>query len=203
MIRHTANEIDSIALGHGQVRYVLRHVLQLSEEGDAALDATLKLLRRNGIPFEIHETPGGPGTNVVYRYGHIMELAVALFLHRQAILKKDTMVLLRQLRNELTPIYRQAWLEQDRGLGSPVSINIENAEPRKASGIWLDLGLRYAPGQVLTTTGPKALGPGRAVRELIRVDRQRYFRDPIKISDLAKAVVKQSKSAPEVRRGRK
>ncbi len=203
MIRHTANEIDNIALGHGQVRYVLRHVLQLSEEGDAALDATLKLLRRNGIPFARHEMPGGPGINVVYRFEHIMELAVALFLHRQAILKQDTITLLEQLRDELTPLYRRAWLERDHGLGSRVSIKVGDEKTFKASGIWLDLGLRYFPGQVLTTTGPKALGPAGAVRELIRVNRQRYFRDPIKISDLAAEVVELSKNAPEVRRGRR
>ncbi len=202
MIRHTAIEIDGIALGHGQVRYVLRHVLQLGEESDSALDATLKLLRRNGIPFARHEMPGGPGINVVYRFEHIMELAVALFLHRQAILKKDTITLLAQLRDELTPLYRRAWLERDRGLGSRVSIKIGDAEPLRASGLWLDLGLRYSPGQVLTTAGPNLLGPTEAVRELITVNRQRYFRDPIRISDLAVAVVGLSKSPPEFRRGR-
>ena len=146
---------------------------------------------------------GGPGINAVYRFEHIMELAVALLFHRQAILKKDTIVLLAQLRDELTPIYRRAWLEQDRGLGSRASIKVGQAKPFTASGIWLDLGLRYSPGQVLTTTGPKPLGPAGAVRELVRVDRQRYFRDPINISDLAAAVVKHSKKAPEVRRGRR
>ena len=88
-------------------------------------------------------------------------------------------------------------------MGRPVSIKIGQAKSLTASGIWLDLGLRYLSGQVLTTTGPKALGPADAVLELVRVDRQRYFRDPIKISDLAKAVVKHSKNAPEVRRGRR
>ena len=172
------------------------------EESDAALDATLKLLRRNGIPFAKHETPGGPGINVEYRFEHLMELAVALFLHRQAILKKDTMVLLAQLRDELTPIYRRAWLERDRGLGSRLSIKIGDAEPLTASGLWLDLGLRYSVGQVLTIAGPKLLGPAEAVRQLIMVDRQRYFRDPIRISDLAVAVVDLSKSPPKFRRGR-
>ncbi len=47
----------------------------------------MKLLRRNGMPFARHETPGGPGINAVYRFEHIVELAVALLLHRQAILK--------------------------------------------------------------------------------------------------------------------
>lgn len=203
MSQRTASDIDRIALSHGQVRWVLRHLLQLGEESDASLDACLKLLRRNGVPFAKHETPGGPGVNVEYGFEHVMELAVALSLHRQAILKMDTIVLLAQLRHELTPLYRRAWLERDRGLGRRVSIKIEDAKPLMASGLWLDLGLQYSVGKVLTTLGPRLLGPTAAVRELVTVNRQRHFRDPIKISDLAVAVVELSTSAPEFRRGRK
>jgi len=203
MNRHAANDIDRISLSHGQARWVLHHVFDLGEYSDAAFDSYLKFLRRNGVPFAQGETPGGPGINVAYRYEHVMELAVALALRRQAVLKKDAVTLLVQLRNALRPLYRRAWLERDRGLGKQVTVEITDANMFRVSGVWLYLGLRYSEGQVLTSTGPKLLGPAEAIGEFCRVNLQRYFRDPIRISDIAAAVVDLAAAAPEIRRGRR
>ena len=117
MNRHGTNILNHISLSHGQVRWVLRHVFELGEKSDATFDAYLKFLRRHGVPFAKGETPGGPGVNVEYRYEHVVELAVALALRRQAVLKKDTVALLVKLRGELRPLYRRAWFERDRDLG--------------------------------------------------------------------------------------
>ena len=204
MNRRATNVLDRISLSHGQVRWLLRHLFDLGEDSDATFDAYLKFLRRHGVPFAKGETPGSPGVNVVYDYEHIMELAVALALRRQAILKKDTVGLLVRLRDELRPLYPRAWLERDRGLGKRVTVEVAGAKPLKVPGLWLDLGLRYSEGQVLSITGrPKLLGPAGAVREFCTVNRQRYFRDPIRISDLAAAVVELAAAAPEYRRGRR
>jgi len=203
MNRRTANDIDRISLSHGQARWVLQHVFDFGEYSDATLDSYLKFLRRNGVPFAQGETPGGPGVNVEYRYEHVMELAVALALRRQSVLKKDTVALLVQLRDKLRPLYRRAWLERESGLGQRVKVNIEGANEIPVYGLWLYLGLRYSEGQVLTTTGPKLLGPAEAITEFCRVNLQRYFRDPIRISDIAAEVVELAAAAPEIRRGRR
>ena len=81
---------------------------------------------------------------------------------------------------------------------------VVGAKPLTVSDLWLDLGLRYSEGQVLFITGrPKLLGPAGAIREFCTVNRQRYFRDPIRISDLAATIVELAAAAPEYRRGRR
>ena len=202
MSRRGTNVLDRINLSHGQVRWVLRHLFELGEDSDATFDSYLKFLRRHGVPFAQGETPGGPGVNVVYDYEHIMELAVALALRRQAILKKDTVRLLVQLRDDLRPFYRRAWLERDRGLGERVTVKVAGEKQFSVSGLWLDLGLSYSEGQVLTTTGPSLLGPAGAIGKFCTINWQRHFRDPIRISDHAVAVVDLAAAAPEFRRGR-
>ena len=203
MNQRGTNVLDRISLSHGQVRWLLRHLFDLGEDTDATFDSYLKFLRRHGVPFAKDETPGSPGINVVYNYEHIMELAVALALRRQAILKKDTVIPLVQLRDELRLLYRRAWLERDRGLGTRVTVKVAGAKQISVSGLWLDLGPRYSEGQVLSITGPKLLGPADAIREFCTVNRQRYFRDPIRISDFAATIVELAAAAPEYRRGRR
>jgi hypothetical protein len=197
-----SKSLNSIALTRGQLLWLLRDVLDLAEGTDTAFVAYLKFLRRNGVPFAPGETPGGPGTNVIYHYHHIMEVVLALTLRRQAILKGDAVKLLVQMRDELRPLFKKAWLERESGLGASVSVSIDDGKSLKTSGLWLDLGLNYTEQDVLTTMGPKLLGPKKAIQHLCTRNLQSQFRDPIKISDLAAQVVKAAPNAPEVHRGR-
>jgi len=193
--------LDSIALSHGQVRWLLSDVLDLAEGSDSTFDSYLKFLRRNGVPFSSGETPGRPGFNVVYQFHHLMEVVLALALRRQAILKGDVVGLLVSMRDELRPLLSRAWLERESGLGARVSVEIDGSKLPHASGIWLDLGLRYNELGVLSTTGPKLLGPKEAAKILFTSNLPIYVRDPIKISDLAANVVEAAPEAPEIRRG--
>jgi hypothetical protein len=194
--------LDSIALSHGQARWLFAEGLHLSDTPDSAFDSYLKFLRRGGVPFGSGETPGGPGINVVYRYHHLMEVVLALALHRQAILKGDVVGLLVEMREELRPLFRRAWLERASGLGASVPVKVGAGKGFRASGLWLDLGLHYIPGGPLATTGPKLLGPEEAIKFACTLYRQQHYRDPIRISDYADDVVRLAPEAPEVRRGR-
>lgn len=200
MDAHSA--LDSIALSHGQARWLFAEGLHLSDTSDSSFDSYLKFLRRGGVPFDKAETPGGPGTNVIYRYHHLMEVVLALALHRQAILKSDVVSFLVDMREELRPLFRRAWLERASGLGASVSVKVGNGKSFPASGVWLNLGLRYTPGGPLTTSGPMLLGPEEAIKFVCTLHRQQHFRDPIRISDFADDVVRFASEAPEVRRGR-
>ena len=128
---------------------------------------------------------------------------MAMAIRRQAVLNKDTVILLVQLRDELRPLYPRAWLERDRGLGNRVTVEVAGAKLLKVSGLWLDIGLRNSEGKVPAISDPKLLGPAAAITVFCTVNRQRYFRDPIRISDLAEAVVELAAAAPEYRRGRR
>jgi len=195
-------KLDSIALSHGQARWLFAEGLHLSDTSDSSFDSYLKFLRRGGVPFDQGETPGGPGVNVVYRYHHLMEVVLALTLHRQAILKGDVVRFLVDMREELRPLFRRAWLERISGLGARVPVKVGTGKSFKASGVWLDLGLHYVPGGPLTTTGPELLGPKEAIKFVCTHHRQQHYRDPIRISDYANDVVRLASEVPEVRRGR-
>ena len=131
-----------------------------------------------------------------------MEMVLALALHRQAILKSDVVRFLVNMREELRPLFRRAWLERASGLGADVTVKVGTGNNFRASGLWLDLGLRYIPGGPLTTSGPKLLGPEEAIKFVCTLHRQQYYRDPIRISDYADDLVRLAPEAPEVRRGR-
>ena len=198
----TDSSLDSIQLSHGQAKWVLTHALDLSDPLDSALDSYIKLLRRGGVPFGPGETPGGSGTNIQYRYHHLMSLALALVLRRQGILRTDVIHLLASMQNELRPLFRRAWFERKSGLGARVEVAVGCRYVAKGSGIWLDLGLNYSNGGLLMAMDPKLLGPEGAVEAVIAINRQLFFRDPIRISDIANKVVRLAPEAPEVRRGR-
>ena len=46
-----------------------------------------------GVPFYLHELGRGAGVNVIYKFYHVMELAVALALRTQGILPLDLLEL--------------------------------------------------------------------------------------------------------------
>lgn len=199
---HVPNDVAQIALSHGQAKWLLSDVLHLVDGSASAFDAYLKFLRRNGVPFAANEMPGAPGTNVVYRYHHLMELALALVLRRQAILKGDVVKLLVTMRDDLHPLFLRAWLDRDSGDGSRVTVSVDDHQILKSSGLWLDLGLHYIEGGPLASAKPELLGPADAIRRFCTINAQRYFRDPIRISDIAAEIVRLAPEAPEVRRGR-
>ena len=76
--------INAIALSHGQARWVLWHLGMRVGDDDAKFDSWLKYVRRMGVPFWPDELGHGTGINVIYRYHHLMELAVALALRAVA-----------------------------------------------------------------------------------------------------------------------
>ena len=86
-------------------------------DSERTFDAYLKYLRREGLPFAPEEMGVGRGNLLRYRYVHLMEMAVALYLRSQAILPTDVVRVLAGLRAELRPIYERAYIEGRCGLG--------------------------------------------------------------------------------------
>jgi hypothetical protein len=97
--------IDRLALSHGQVRWVLSSLGLHAGEDEATFDAYIKSLRRDGVPFARGELGVGAGYGLLYRYPHLMELAVALALRTQGILSRHIVALLAQHRGVLRPLY--------------------------------------------------------------------------------------------------
>jgi hypothetical protein len=195
--------IDDLALNHGQARWVLQHLGLRVGDDDARLDTWLKYVRRMGVPFWPNELGQGTGTNVVYRYWHMMELAVALALRAQGVLPRDLLTLLVQHRELLRRLYARAWHERESGLGAPIKVCIEgNDRWLCKSGTFLYLRLDYGPNGLLIHTEPKLIGPWDALEAALTKHNKAYPRPPLPLSDIAENVIELGADAPEVRRGR-
>jgi len=192
------------SLTHGQAAWVLWHAFSYQGSGpNQTFDAYLKYLRRNGVPFGAAELGRGAGHNVAYGYEHLMEVAFALALKAQGILKTDVVKLLAELRPELRPLYVDAWLERETGRGKPVEVRVEGTPAFQASGLWLDLQLlSYTEGESPMVGTPRLLSPSEALLSFATHNRQRALRNPVQISDLAAEIVRLVPHAPEIRRGR-
>ena len=196
-------DLDALRLNHGQARWVLQHLGLRVGDDEARLDSWLKYARRRGVPFWPNELGGGTGVNVIYRYWHLMELAVALALRAQGVLPHDLLTLLVQHREPLRQLYARAWLERKSGLGAPIKLRIEDDDRwLRGSGTYLYLRLSYGPGGILTYTAPELIGPWEALQAALAKHNKIYPRPPLPLSDIAANVIELSAAAPEVRRGR-
>ena len=159
--------LDRFALSHGQVRGVLGELGLRVGDSEAQFDAWLKYVRRMGVPFYPHELGRGAGVNVTYRFHHVMELAVALALRTQGILPLHLLQLLVEERKALRPLYYEAYLQRDRGLGAVVKVRFDDdPEPSLVGGVFLDLHLDYLEGGVVTGGNPQLLSAREAVMQL-------------------------------------
>jgi hypothetical protein len=195
--------IHDLALNHGQARWVLQHLGLRVGDDAARLDSWLKYARRMGVPFWPNELGGGTGTNVIYRYWHMMELAVALALRAQGVLPGDLLTLLVQNRELLRRLYARAWHERESGLGAPIKVRAEGDDRwLRGSGTFLYLRLDYGPNGLLSHTEPRLIGPWEAVGAALAKHDKVYPRPPLPLSDIAENVMELGSAAPEVRRGR-
>ena len=202
MLDAAPRSVPSFALTHGQARWVLRHVISFGGS-DETFDSYLKYLRRGGLPFAPEEMGVGRGNLLRYRYVHMMELAVALYLRSQAILPADVVQVLAGLRAELRPIYERAYIEGRCGLGRPVKVSVDGVELMTMGGVSLDLRLTYLESGALMAAGlPQPLGPAGLIHTMATQNRRHTFRDPIPLTDLAEEIVRLAPHAPEIRRGR-
>jgi hypothetical protein len=202
MLAAAPRPVPSFALMHGQARWVLRQVFSFGDT-ERTFDAYLKYLRREGLPFAAEEMGVGRGYLLRYRYVHLMELAVALYLRSQAILPTDVVRVLAGLRADLRPIYEQAYSEGRTGLGRPVKVAVEAVELVTMRGVSLDLRLAYlASGALIAAGQPQPLGPAGLIHAMATQNRRHSFRDPIPLTDLAEEIVRLAPHAPKIRRGR-
>jgi hypothetical protein len=197
----TLPSIDSLALSHGQARWTLYYLNLRVGDSDATFDTYLKSLRRDGVPFAPEELGVGTGHNLVYRYEHLMELTVALYLRQQAILSRDIVRLLADDRAILRPMYRQAFQERESGRGRDRVVRFDDGSRQTVSGLYLDLRLRYTEAAQLVGLQPRLLDPVEALKVFGMQHSMTYTRPPLPLSQLTEDVVQLAVAAPVLRRG--
>ena len=209
--------ISAISLFHGQARWVLRQFDLTSREPDQSFDALLKSLRRDGIPFADDEVGRGAGFNLIYKFEHLMELALIFAFRTQGFLSRDFVRMISKLRGELRPHFRRAYLERNSGLGARVKVHFEDmggksaaskpnaspVEPLEVEGTYLDFAVSYMPGGVIAVRRCDLLGPEQAVRAFMAKHSNMYPQPPLPISDIAADIVRIATSEiPKIHRGR-
>jgi hypothetical protein len=194
--------LRSIALSHGQARWLLRMLRLRTGDTEATFDAYLKSLRRDGIPFAPDELGSGAGTNLVYRYEHLMELALALMLRGYGILSRDIVKLLAEDRDVLRRQFVRAWREAETGLGERVVLTAYSDKVIAIEGCYLDLGLDATEDGVLVASRPRLLSALDAMKLIMAARMSNFTSVPFPISEVAKRVVELAPHAPEIKRGR-
>lgn len=198
-----AAEIDTIALSHGQARWVAVHLNLRVGDDDLRFDAYLKALRRAGVPFSKDELGTGAGHNLTYRYDHLMEIAVALYLRFQAMPVRDIISLVTAHRPAVRDLCRQAFVERESGLGAirRVTFSGATADWRNISGCYLTFMADYTEGGALLAGPPRLIDPLAAFDHFLGTHDGFYPKLPVPVSELAARVAKLAPGAPVVRRG--
>jgi hypothetical protein len=103
---------------------------------------------------------------------------------------------LRNFRNDLRPIYRQAYLDSLKRVYPAARVSTPNGERFTAQGLFLDLNIRYSGGQVVQFGPPKALSPFEAMRVFARSEIAARSYLPLNITVVARMIVEQTRLAP-------
>ena len=199
--------ISTLRLSHGQAIQVLRDTRLAESVSASALDAMIKKLRREGVPFAADELGDYQWEEIVYRYEHIIELAVALKMQSDGMSFRHVVALLTKYRNKLRKFYREALLEARSGRGADHSLKNSAQEPGelaqiKISGLYLDFRATYHNG-VIGSPGPELLGPWKALERFMAYYDGLYPMPLIMLSQICERVFRIAEATPPVKRGRK
>jgi hypothetical protein len=206
---------NDVRLSHGGVRFVLLAMRFAEEEGEAALDATLKALRRAGVPFGTAAPGGGGGKDLVYGADELAELVVALGLLEQGVRLRHVGMLFMAARSGLRPLLREAMAGagpdaggqadvtvRTRGIAGPVP-PVDAPMRIRVAGLWLDWPTVCRPSGILEYRPPRLVGPGEAVALFMRSQSTLRFRPPLPITDLLATALALTREVPRIRRGRR
>jgi hypothetical protein len=195
-------DIPRLALSHGQTIWLLS---ELGFRGDVSISTFnyyVKSLRKLGVPFE-HIGPNKLSRKqATYVFEDLMELVVALLLRVYGTLPDAVAAGLRDYRDDLRPIYRRAYFELVEPTSRYATIVQRGRVRSSIGGLYLDLNIRYCAGKMIGFGPPKALGPAEAIQIYARAEAPARAYLPLNISRLAQLIISQSKSLPNIPRGR-
>jgi len=191
--------VPPLALTHGQMLWLLSELGFHHGVHPSTFNYYVKSLRKLGIPFGT-EVRGRPHEHVVYIFEDLMELALALLLRVYGTLPDAVAVGLRNFRNDLRPIYRQAYIEGIAPKCSKVSVR-QMGRSTSATGLYLDLGIRYAAGRMTGFGPPRAVSPFEAACIYLHSELPGRACLPLNMSAVAKSIIVASRHLPNIGRG--
>jgi hypothetical protein len=197
-----ANAAPALALTHGQAMWLMTELGLRGGVSGSTFNSYIKSLRRIGIPFETGKGQSKGHRHVTYDFEELMELTVALLLRVYGTVPDAVLVGLRNFRNDLRPIYRQAFHDAITRT-FPAARVVERAGSRlTAEGLFLDLNIRYVAGQMIQFGPPKAMSPFEAIVTFTSAEVPGRSYLPLNVTAVAELIVGRSRVAPSIRRGR-
>ena len=199
--------IKSLKLSHGQALLVMKGTGLASYMYDTSLDAMVKKFRREGLPFEPDEVGTYQWEEIVYRYEHLVELALALKMLADGMSFRHIVSLLTQYRSKLRRFYKEALLEARMGRGTDRTI--VNPSPLQGEIREMNIGGLYLEfmavnrNGVLTASSPELIGPWKAFERFMGYYDGLYPFPLIMLSQICERVLKVAEATPPVKRGRK
>lgn len=203
--RGSFDEIEAIHLSHGQALWVLSQLGFSAGVTAGTFNYYIKSLRKLGVPFKRGEYGLGRARLAKYSFNHLMELSVALSIRVYGILPDVVVRGLTRFREDLYTCYRKAYLESGCGSGAPIFISAAGCRDPGFSmrGVYLDLQLTYAAGQLSSIGPPQTLKPFEALAWLAQAEAPARAHPPLNLSQTAVKVAELMKRAPRFRRGPK
>jgi hypothetical protein len=159
----------------------------------------VKSLRRLGIPFGARKGTSERALEVTTISK--MELTLALLLRVYGTLPDVVTNGLRSFREDLRPIYRQAYLDSLKRVYLVARVSTPNGERLSVQGLFLDLNIRYSAGQAIQFGPPRALSPFEAMSVFAHTEIAARSYLPLNMTAVAEMIAERTRLAPTIPRG--
>jgi hypothetical protein len=194
--------VPNLALTQGQTLWLLSELGFREGVSMSTFDYYLDSLRKLGVPFEIGKGQSDGRHDVTYDFEELMELSVALLLRVYWTLPDAIVAGLREFREDLRSIYRQAYFDLTVHQHPPAQISAAGGLRTTMNGLYLDLNIRYLAGKMIEFGPPRAISPFEAVNIYARAEAPGRSYLPLNVSAVAEKIVTRSRAVPIIRRGR-
>ena len=185
---HLPTKVPDIRLHHGRAVWVLTEAGFRGTATASTFNYYIKSLRKLGVPFARGEKRARAGRLIDYTYDHLMELAVVLTLRVYNVVPDALLREVGQFRGDLHRAYTQAYLHRRTGIGAPIDAQF-GRRGFSARGVFLDLQIEYAGGQLTRFGPPKLLSPFEALVAFAGAEQPARPHHPIRLSALSESVV--------------
>jgi hypothetical protein len=196
------DSIPHLALTHGQTIWLMTELGLHHGVSTSTFNYYIKSLRKLGIPFAKGKGQSEGHRHVTYDFEELMELTVALLLRVYGTLPDTVVMGLRDFRDELRPIYRQAYFDTAKSTYPLARVSEPGSNHFAIGGLFLDLNIRYSAGQLIEFGPPKAVSPFEAVATFAHAEVPSRSYLPLNMTVVAEMIVGRTRVLPSIRRRR-
>ncbi|MBU6463494.1 MAG: hypothetical protein KGR71_12975 [Proteobacteria bacterium] len=192
--------LPHLALTHGQTIWLMKELGLQHGATTSTFNYYIKSLRKLGIPFEVGKGQSEGRRHVTYNSEELMELAIALLLRVYGTLPDIVVAGLRNFREDLRPIYREAFREAMTRRIPAVKISERQGRHDAVKGLFLDLNIRYTAGQMIVFGPPAVLSPFEAIRAFAHSEMPGRSYLPLNVAAVAEMIIEHTRVLPGRRR---